>query len=288
MDSKDLLLDSLDKRGAAYREKLKLCRAEPSKEAIHDLRTSIRRLLATLEVVAFITSASRVEKLSDRLKDQLDDSSDLRDIQVMVDKISEDTKVLPELEPFQAYLEKREKRKQRTVEKHIQDLKLGGVDKRLLKIQGAVEDLSADGLNNKLPQAVDEAYLKVMQRYAEIDPGQLASIHHLRVAFKNFRYMVEAIHPCLPDFPEAQLTRMHDYQTQMGDIHDTQVLLETLTEFAEDSDSYDPKPVRRFYEKALTEAVSVFLKDKDKMMTFWRTTPLVAFPWQGKQNKKEE
>lgn len=288
MDSKDLLLNSLDKRGAAYREKLKLCRDEFSKEAVHDLRTSIRRLLAILDVATFVTSTSRIGKLSDPLKEQLDDSSNLRDLQVMMDRVSDDINGLPELEPFQAYLEKREKRKQRTVEKHIQRIKSGGIDKRLLKIQGAVEDLSADGLNNKLPQAVDEAYLKVMQRYAEIDPGQLVSIHHLRVAFKNFRYMVEAIYPCLPDFSEAQLKRLHDYQTQMGNIHDLQVLLETLEEFAKDSDSYDPRPVRRFYEKALAETLSVFLKNKDEVMTFWRTTPLVAFPWQGKQNEKEE
>ena len=288
MDSKDLLLDSLDNRRAAYREKLKLCRNEFSESAVHDLRTSIRRLLATLGVIAFVTSASRIAKLSERLKEQLDDSSELRDLQVMVDKMAEDMSMLPELEPFQAYLEKRAKRKERSLEKQFRDLKPNNTGKRLLKIQAALEDLSAGELNDKLPQAVDEAYLTVMQRYGEIDPAQLVSIHHLRVAFKNFRYMVEAIYPCLPDFPEVQLKRMHAYQTQMGNIHDLQVLLETLAEFAKDSDSYDPRPVRRFYEKALAEASSLFLKDKDEVMTFWRSTPLVAFPWQGQQDRKEE
>jgi len=288
MDAKNLLIDSLDKQRAAYRENLKLCRAEFSRKAIHDLRTSIRRLLATLDVIAFVTSASRIEKLSDRLKEQLDDFSALRDIQVMLDKVSEDIRTFPELEPFQNYLEKREKRKQRSDEKHIQNIKPGGVEKRLLKIQGAAEDFSAEELRDKLPQAVDEAYLTVIQRYGELDPVQLVSIHHLRVAFKKFRYMVETIYPCLPDFLEAQLQHMHDYQTQMGNIHDLQVFLETLAEFAEDSDSYDPRPVRRFYEKALAEALSVYLKNKDEVLNFWRSTPLVAFPWQREQKTKEE
>jgi CHAD domain-containing protein len=288
MDAKNLLIDSLDKQRAAYREKLKLCRAEFSRKAVHDLRTSIRRLLAMLDVIAFVTSASRIEKLSDHLKEQLDDFSALRDLQAMLDRVSEDIGTFPELEPFQNYLEKREKRKQRSNEKHIQNFKPGGVEKRLLKIQGAVEDFSAKELQDKLPQAVDEAYLTVIQRYGEIDPAQLVSIHHLRVAFKNFRYMVEAIYPCLPDFPEAQLQHMHDYQTQMGNIHDLQVCLETLAEFAEDSDSYDPRPVRRFYEKALAEALSAYLKNKGEVLNFWRSTPLVAFPWQREQKKKEE
>lgn len=286
MDSKDLLLDSLDKGGAVYRKKLKLCRAEFSEEAVHDLRTSIRRLLATLDVVAFFTSAARIEKLSNRLKDQLDGLSDLRDIQVMLEKVSEDIGTFPELEPFQAYLKKREKRRQRTDEKHIQTIKPGGIKKRLLKIQAAAEDLSPDELDGKLPQAVDEAYLTVLQRYGELDPNQLASIHHLRVAFKKFRYMVEATQPCLPDFPEAQLQPLHDYQTQMGTIHDGQVLLETLDKFAGDGDSYDAGPVRRFYEQSLADKVSEYLKNKEDVLNFWRATPLSAFPWQKKNKKR--
>ncbi|HKG53175.1 MAG TPA: CHAD domain-containing protein, partial [Anaerolineales bacterium] len=89
MDAKNLLIDALDKQRAAYRENLKRCRAKFSRKAVHDLRTSIRRLLATLDVIAFVTAASRIEKLSDRLKQQLDVFSDLRDIQVMLDRLSE-------------------------------------------------------------------------------------------------------------------------------------------------------------------------------------------------------
>ena len=288
MDSKDLLLDSLDECGAAYRKNLKRCRDEFSEDEVHDLRTSIRRMLAILDVAAFVTSPSKTEKLSDRLKDQLDGFSGLRDIQVMLDRVSGDIGRFPELEPFQSYLKKSEKRKQRTDEKHIQTIKPGGVKKKLLKIQAAVEDLSPDELEGKLPQAVDEAHLTVLQRYGEIDPNQLASIHHLRVAFKKFRYMVEAIQPCLPDFPEAELQRMHDYQTQMGTIHDGQVLLENLEKFAGDGDADDPGPVRRFYEQSLAGKLSEYLKTKEDVLDFWRATPLSAFPWQKKNKKRGE
>ena len=288
MDAKDLLLDSLDERSATYVKKAKRCRDAFSTDAVHDLRTSVRRLLAILDVVAFVTSASKIEKLSDRLKDQLDGFSELRDIQVMLDKLSEDVKALPELEPLQNYLEKREKRRQREDEKHIQNIKPGGIEKRLLKIRREVEDLSAEEVRGKLPQAVDEAYLTVIQRYGEMDPAKLVTIHRLRVAFKNFRYMVEAIHPCLPNFPEALLERMQEYQTEMGNIHDSQVFLETLAQFAEQSDSYNPVPVRRIYERILDEAVSKFMKNKNDVMTFWRATPLEAFPWEAGQTRKEE
>lgn len=288
MDAKDLLLDSLDEHGAIYGEKLELCRDDFSKQAVHDLRTSIRRLLAALDVVAFVTSGSRVEKLSDRLKDQLDGFGDLRDIQVMLDNVSEKIGTLPTLEPFQNYLKKREKRKKRAGEKRVKDIKLGEVKKRLFKIRGTVEDLSAQDLNGKLPQAVDEAYLTVIQRYGEIDPEQLVSIHHLRVAFKKFHYMVEVIQSGLPDFPISQLKRMHDYQTRMGNIHDGEVLLETLATFTDDDDSYDLEPVRRFYERILEQALSLYLESNEEVLTFWRATPLAVFPWEADQTKKEK
>lgn len=288
MDSRDLLLDLLDERGATYAEKAKRCRDDFSTDAIHDLRTSIRRLLAILDVAAFVTSASKTEKISDRLKEQLDGFSDLRDIQVMLNKLAEHINTLPELEPFQAYLHKREKRRQRSDEKHIQTIKPRGVSKRLQKIRAGVEDLSAEEVRGRLPQAVDEAYLTVLQRYGEIDPAQLASIHRLRVAFKKFRYMVEALHPCLPHFPETLLERMQEYQTRMGDVHDIEVLLKTLAKFADKDESYDPVPVRSFYERVLGEAVAEYLKNKDEVLTFWRATPLEAFPGDADPTKKEE
>ncbi len=287
MDAKALLLDSIDERGALYGEKLELCREDFSKRAVHDLRTSIRRLLAALDVVGFVVSGSRVEKLSDRLKDQLDGFGDLRDIQVMLDAVTENVGTLPTLEPFQEYLKKREKKKQRSGERHVKDIKLGGVKKRLLKIREMLEDLSQEEVNGKLPQAADEAYLTVIQRYGEMEPKQLVSIHHLRVAFKKFRYMVEVIHHCLPAFPTSQLKRMHDYQTRMGNIHDTEVLLETLEAFAENDDSYDPDPVRRFYKRILEKALSDYLESKAEILIFWRATPLVGVPWETDQTKKE-
>ena len=61
MDAKDLLLDALGERSATYVKKAKRCRDDFTTEAIHDARTSIRRLLAILDEVAYITSSSKNE-----------------------------------------------------------------------------------------------------------------------------------------------------------------------------------------------------------------------------------
>lgn len=281
MDATALLLDGLGKRGEAYRKNLKQARTEFSSDTVHDLRTSLRRLLATLDVIAFFTSAARVEKLSTPLKEQLDRFSDLRDIQVMRDRVAEDIGQLPDLEPFQVDLKKHEKRQQRKDEKRVGNLKPGSVKRQLVKLQETLTDLSAAELNEtKLPQPIDQTYLTVLQRYAEIDPAQPVSIHHLRVAFKNFRYMVEEVYPCLPDFPETLLTQLHGYQTQMGNIHDTQVLLETLANYIEGSGASAAHPYH-FYEQSLADQIAAFVKKKANILHFWRATPITAFPWQA-------
>jgi CHAD domain-containing protein len=134
---------------------------------------------------------------------------------------------------------------------------------------------------------VDEAYLTVKQRYGSMDPDRTATIHRVRVAFKKFRYMAECIQPTLPNFPETQLKNMQNYQTLMGDIHDVEVFLDTLADFAARHDQFDPEPVHRLYEKTFAQFLSVYLDNKEKLDTFWRATPGTDFPWELKPENQE-
>lgn len=82
-----------------------------------------------------------------------------------------------------------------------------------------------------LLRAVNRAYARVVQLKARIDPGNTATIHRTRIAFKKFRYMVEALRPLLRGVTEQRLTEMRHYQAMMGDIQDLEVLLGTLGKF---------------------------------------------------------
>jgi CHAD domain-containing protein len=64
-----------------------------------------------------------------------------------------------------------------------------------------------------------------------VDERDTKTIHCTRVAFKEFRYMVEALADCLPIATEHRLEAMHDYQTLMGDVQDAQVLLAAVDKF---------------------------------------------------------
>jgi CHAD domain-containing protein len=287
MEATPFLSDFIDQRWEKYRAELEICRVEFTEVAVHDLRVATRRLLAAIELIRALNPHPRVKKMRRSLKNQLDGFDNLRDVQVMLADISKNIESLPELQPFQLYLQKYEKRLLHAAEKHVCAIKLSAFEKRLLKVCNTLAAIPADDLPPRLLQAVDEAYVTVKQRYGSMDPARPATIHSVRVAFKKFRYMVECIQPTLPNFPKIRLKNMQDYQTLMGNIHDAEVFLDTLADFATRHKRFNPEPVRHSYEKTFLHTLSVYLEKKGKVDTFWRATPETDFPWEPKPKDQE-
>ncbi|PWH12774.1 MAG: hypothetical protein DDG60_11670 [Anaerolineae bacterium] len=276
MDARELLLRAIQTRWENYREQIKLCRREFSEEAVHDLRVAARRLLALVDLIRLIQPHPRLQKIRKSLKGQLDEFDDLRDTQVMLAEISETIQTLPELKPFQQTLQRRERRLLREAEEIIEDIKPAGIARRLEKTRADLERISTDSSFDELVlHAVDETYAIVLQRYGWIDPAQPATIHRTRIAFKRFRYMLEIIHPLVPDFPQENFKRMHDYQTAMGEIQDAEVFLFMLEEV-----EWETSPaIRLHYEQRHADLIKTFMERKNQIETFWRASPEQPFPW---------
>lgn len=282
MDAQTLLLEALDARWEQYREKIKICRGEYSEESVHDLRVAARRLLALTDLIRAVAPHPRLQKIRRALKRQLDEFDELRDTQVMLVEIAQKLEELPALLPFQEALQKRERRLLREAEYLIEALKLGGLAMRLGKVRASLTEQPASlKLDERVLQAVDDAYLTVMQRYGWIDPAQPASIHRTRIAFKKFRYMVEVIQPLLPELPEDHFKHMRAYQAAMGNIQDAEVFLHNLAEFAEKETDYDPQPVLRYYNMRHAEMVAAFCAGRQELLFFWRPAGQTDFPWQA-------
>ncbi len=278
MDANTLLLEAIDTRWEKYREQIKTCRREFSEEAVHDLRVAARRLLALVDLIRAVSPHPRLQKIRKALKGQLDEFDALRDTQVMLAEISETIESLPELKPLQQILQKRERHLLREAEEIVEDLKPSSIARRLEKVRADRADvIPGPEFDAQVLQAVDEAYGTVLQRYSWINPAQPATIHRTRIAFKRFRYMVEIIHPLVPEFPQANFRRMHNYQTAMGEIQDVEVFLFTLDELGETG---SPESVRRYYEHRHAELIAAYIKDKDEVETFWRASPGQPFDWQ--------
>lgn len=273
-----LLLEALEKRWETCRAEFERCKAEFSNEAVHDLRVALRRLLSLVQLISDISPRKRLRKLSRSLKDLLDQFDDLRDTQVMLEEISRTIAELPQLQAFQAHLQKAGKRSLKELRGRFKKTDLKEVARRIRRTRESLAAEEKVDVAAPLLQSVDEAYLKTRQKLGRVDPVQPASIHRVRVAFKKFRYMVEIVHPMLEGFPEANLKRMNGYQTLMGEIQDAEVFLQALTKF--DASSSAPDPVRRRYESRHAEAISAYLENKDMLNDFWRASPGEPFPWE--------
>ena len=274
------LLKALDGRWKNYRAELKRCREEFSNEAVHDLRSASRRMLAFIRLLKSISPRPRLQKLNRAFKDQLDEFDDLRDIQVVLAEVSETVKELPQLQEFQDHLKSVEKGLLKTLRKRLRVVDLFDVSKRIRRLRESLKNETASDLVLQSFQAVDDAFLITKRRRDWINPAQATSIHRVRIAFKTFRYMVEIIHPLLDNYPVKNLKYMHDYQSLMGEIQDVEVILQTLTDAPVNVSSFDPQPVRRYYEQCHTKAISSYMERMNQLDTFWRPAPDQLFPWE--------
>ena len=274
------LLDALDQRWKNYRAELKRCRTEFSNEAVHDLRVSARRMLAFIQLLNTISPRPRLQKMNRAFKEQLDEFDQLRDTQVILAELSETLQELPQLHEFHDYLQEVEKGLLKTLRKKLKVIDLFDVSKWIRRMRESLKEESDSQLTLPLFQAVDDAFLATKQRQNWITPAAATTIHRVRIAFKAFRYMVEIVSPLLNDFPPENLKRMHDYQSLMGEIQDVEVIMQTLAEAPIDLSTFDPEPVRRYYERCHAEAISAYLAQTDQLDTFWRPAPDQPFPWE--------
>ena len=275
-----LLLEGLENRWKKYRLELKRCRAEFSNEAVHDLRVATRRMVAFTQLLNTISPRPRLKKIKSVFKDQLDEFDDLRDTQVILAEISELLQELPQLHDFQKHLQLSEERLLRRLHKKIKNMETAEVTKRIRKTHESIEAEMIDDLAPHLLQAVDDAFLRVKQRYDAVDVARPATIHRERITFKSFRYMVEIIQPLIPNFPPENFKRMNDYQSLMGEIQDAEVFTQTLADFLEHASLLDLEPVRRYEEQRRADAISAYTLHKDQLDTFWRPAPDQPFPWE--------
>jgi hypothetical protein len=73
---------------------------------------------------------------------------------------------------------------------------------------------------------------------------------------------------------------MNDYQSMMGEIQDVEIIMQALADAPLHASSFDPEPVRRYYERCHTKAISAYLKSMHQLDAFWRPAPDQPFPWE--------
>ena len=270
-----LLARSLKQQWKRYRKQFKRCQHKCSPGTIHAFRIETRRLMSTLALLEGFLPARRVEKAQRILKRHRDAFDDLRDTHVQLAALGSMRRASPALRPFYACLREREERLIRKTRKSLTKIRTGRLGKLVATCREEVEQQLARSTPRRalavLLRSVDRAFRRTRRLRMRINASDTLTIHRTRVAFKKFRYMVEALAEHLPSVTPERLAAMRQYQTMMGEIQDAEVLLAALDRFLLEEE-IKTGAVRGFRVELLRRRqrlIRVYLKAADQLLEFW-------------------
>jgi CHAD domain-containing protein len=273
----DILVASLEERWRRFLTQLRRNRRTATEASVHDLRVSIRRLLATIDMVGTLLPDDGFRKSRRLLRKHLKSFNRLRDTHIQILALRALAREFPPVRPLGADLRRRETKLVRDARQTIASIRpeplersladaavrLGGL--RLLPAFEEVATATAIG-------ALGGAFVRAFDLRQRINPADPASIHRLRVAFKKCRYMLEVLAPLLPGADRRFLKLLNDYQTRMGEIQDLQVVTACVTSFTLDS-RYAPTlslvPVQQRLADLRKGKVDDFLAHADDLYALW-------------------
>jgi CHAD domain-containing protein len=216
-----------------FRKRLLRAAADPdSEEAIHDLRVSIRRVLAWIAVRDALLGPDRdLRAARSSLKALMSPLGKLRDAHVKRDLIRT---ILPKGDEPSYYYAVLIAGDVQLREEKVGKL-LGRKSARRIRVplptvrtgRGSGGDASAAG--SRLLSTLGRAVRK--HGKGALDPSKPDALHRMRLAFKKYRYAWEVLEPLLPRAARNAGKRLHAFQTLLGTIHDCDVLLVDVRSF---------------------------------------------------------
>ena len=269
------LADSLHTQSRRYRKRLNRCQVDFSGESIHDARVEARRLLATIELLGAFLPERELQKARRVLKQQLDTFDPLRDTQVQLVYVGRMTRAFPAARGFREWLLKRETRLTRETRKATKRIKTKRLTRRLAAFEAAIrhrrKHATRDLAVAAVQRAMDRAFARVARLGQRVTAANPKTIHRTRIAFKRFRYMVEALAPLLPAVTDQHRRALRGYQSMMGDIQDVAVLLAALDKFLrkQESNTAAAGRLRNELLRRRQWLIQVYVNAADKLRRFW-------------------
>jgi CHAD domain-containing protein len=244
----ETIADSLEQRWKTFRKEFKKSRHALSEEAVHDTRVASRKVLSTLFAVTPVIGGKRARRVERNVEKALDSLSPLRDAQVELDEVAKLDGHGDVLRQFRGYLRRHERDLKGQARLSIRNVKSGKIKKDLRAIEKRLQRKNAGRRRNakllkRILRPIDESFNAVVRRRRHLDPTDVTTLHTLRVALKEYRYMLEALQQLLSGFDGNDLNRLKKLQDYLGELHDLEMLSSTLRDFVEDRYVGRPKAI---------------------------------------------
>jgi CHAD domain-containing protein len=209
-----------------YRRWLSQCRRRLSRPAVHDLRVSIRRLLACVELMR--AAGGRHPAVRRQLRAQLAALGALRDTQVQLRMIRGDALHAREMEPLVARLKKLRKRQARGAAREL------GRDRASRRLEGFVPGPGPGGgraamrLREYIEQRLRRAAGSLATLASDPPPGPRER-HRARVQLRRLHIILEALGPVWHGNRDGKLSQsLSACQGVIGQVHDRDLLISRI------------------------------------------------------------
>ncbi len=283
------LAATLPRQWRRYRKRLQRCQQKFSAAAVHDSRIETRRLQATLELLAAFIPERELKKPRRALKKHLDAFDNLRDTQVQMAFVKPVRRAFPAAHAFHAWLCQRETRFIREARKAVKQIKTRRVGKRIAAFERELrcqrKHTTPEEAFRIAQSAIRLAFVEVSRRCRRVRAADTRTIHRTRIAFKRFRYMVEALSPLLPAVTDKHRAAMRRYQALMGEVQDMNVLLAALDEFTDAGEChFAAQPLRAEFVRRGEQLVHRYIAAAPNL---WSFQPMDFIPPRlaGRKNK---
>jgi CHAD domain-containing protein len=270
-----LLVRSLAERWRKYEARLRDAHGRPTEKNIHDLRVATRRLLASVTLAAALLPGKTLRRVRRELRRRLGTLTTLRDCQVQLLEVRRLVRTYPILHSFAAALAVEERAARRAAVREIARDRKSRVD--LSRVQSDLLTLLAQpGMETAWRAAAAgeaaAAFSRAVHLRMRLRESDMRTIHRLRVAFKKFRYTSEALQTLLPGMTPYRLKAMDAYQTAMGEVQDSDVLLAAVENFLRRRPALGASmvSVRDHCVRRRGELAAAFLGRADTLFRFWR------------------
>ncbi len=188
------ILGQIEKQWKRFASGWKKTKHRREVKGVHALRGATRRLTALLVLLQSIVDDDRIEQIQRQFKKLQKRLGPIRDAQVQLLRIHRKS---PEsLKPLERSLKKVEHKRDQKLKKHLttrrrRELrqKLKGVEREARR---ALKSASAIAIHNKVRPVIAAAVDELAAAQAAVSMSDLASLHALRRAARQLRYLLES------------------------------------------------------------------------------------------------
>jgi CHAD domain-containing protein len=232
-----LISDALDERLGVCMARLHGARTRATETAIHDLRVSLRRLIAALELAREIVPEPGIPALRRKLRKTLKQFNALRDVHISLLAMTGVRATVPSVRSYFIMLQRQERVLLRECAVTLKNIDMRGLERAIATVQQSLFATGADpALAAAMPAIVAgsmaRTYARALRALKDVNAADPTTIHRLRVAFKKVRYAAEILTPLLPWMTRSRRKWMQEYQTLMGEVQDAEVMIAGVRRYA--------------------------------------------------------